>query len=300
MPFIRDPHPSLRAPHAPILRPLIEVPRAAIAAYARQRKLTWVEDESNDDVGYTRNWLRREVLPRVAERVPSYRATLTRAAERFAETSALLDELAKIDAQNASGHTHIAVERLRSLTRARAANVLRHMIAAQGWDMPSSVQLGEALRQALSAKRDATVSVTLGACEVRRHAGAIHLLAARRKPRSSVPPITWRGERNLALSESGTLTMKRERGTGLSAARMKEAVVTIRRRRGGERLKTALDRPRRTLKNLLQESAVPPWQRERLPLIYCDDVLACVPGIGIEHAFRAEPGEPSIVPVWKP
>jgi tRNA(Ile)-lysidine synthase len=173
------------------------------------------------------------------------------------------------------------------------------MISARGWSAPSAARLSEALRQALVAKEDATVSVTLGECELKRHRGSIHVVATRSDKKNDAA-VTWCGEREVALPDGGVLVMKRERGTGLSAARLTSDVVTIRSRRGGEKLKTAPDRPRRTLKNLLQESGIPPWERERLPLLYCGDVLACVPGIGIEPAFRARAGEPSIAPEWRP
>jgi len=95
------------------------------------------------------------------------------------------------------------------------------------------------------------------------------------------------------------LTMVRGRGKGISAARLDGAPVTIRSRQGGERLQTQAQGPRRTVKNLLQEAGIPPWQRERLPFIYCGDALACVPGVGVDAAFAAAGGEPSIRASWR-
>ena len=73
----------------------------------------------------------------------------------------------------------------------------------------------------------------------------------------------------------------------------------MRGRSGGERMRPADHRPRRTLKNLLQESAVPPWERERMPLLFIGDALAWVPGIGVAAEFRASSDEEGIVPEWK-
>jgi tRNA(Ile)-lysidine synthase len=81
-----------------ILRPLLEVPRSEIEAYARQRKLKWIEDDSNADLGFDRNFLRHRVLPVIAQRYPSYRKTLARASRNLAEAAQLLDELAAADA----------------------------------------------------------------------------------------------------------------------------------------------------------------------------------------------------------
>ena len=163
--------------------------------------------------------------------------------------------------------------------------------------MPQSARLTEALRQALGARTDARVLVDLGSCELRLHRGIIHLVPSR-VSRVGDAVVTWRGERELALP-AGVLTMTHGCGAGLSAAKLQRAAVTIRRRRGGECLQPDPRRPRRTVKNLLQEAGIPPWQRERLPFIYCGDTLACVPGAGVDYRFRAGSGEPSIAASWR-
>jgi tRNA(Ile)-lysidine synthase len=98
----------------------------------------------------------------------------------------------------------------------------------------------------------------------------------------------------------GVLVMDRAHGAGMSVARLRERPVTIRMRRGGERLQPDPRRPRRSLKNLLQEARVPPWQRERLPLIFCGDELVWAAGIGADCAYSATSGEPALRPEWKP
>ena len=86
----------------------------------------------------------------------------------------------------------------------------------------------------------------------------------------------------------------------MSVRRLESGPVEIRPRKGGERLQSDPDRPRRTVKNLLQEARIPPWQRERLPFIYCGTALACIPGVGVDSRFRAGPGEASVVASWRP
>ncbi|MGZ8197555.1 MAG: tRNA lysidine(34) synthetase TilS [Burkholderiales bacterium] len=302
MPFVREANmggagKALKS--AAILRPLLDVPRLEIERYARTRKLEWIEDESNEDVRYTRNWVRREVLPLLSERLPAVRHTLARAAANMSEAAELLDELARLDGGARAAGGAIALEVLRALSAARAKNLLRFAISSHGWAMPTSDRLHEALRQALHARRDATVAVDLGACELRRHGEVLHLL-----PKTPAGPglsavVTWRGEEALALPGWGTLVMQRTRGRGLSEARLGRAPVTIRPRAGGERLQPSSNRPRRTVKNLLQEAGVPPWERETLPCIYSGETLACIPGLAIDYRFQARGGEPAVVPVWR-
>jgi tRNA(Ile)-lysidine synthase len=88
-------------------------------------------------------------------------------------------------------------------------------------------------------------------------------------------------------------------GEGIAAHYFVQQGATVRGRSGGERMRPAQDRPRRTLKNLLQETAVPPWERERMPLLFIGDALAWVPGIGVAAEFRATSDEQGIVPEWK-
>lgn len=289
---------ELREKPALVLRPLLDVPRAEIQRYAERHKLDWVHDESNVDTSYTRNWIRHDVLPRIAERLPHYRESLVRAAGNMREAGELLDDLAAIDFAAAEAAGGLRVDVLRVLSEARVRNVLRFAIDRHGWPMPDSSGLAEAARQALGARRDRQVVVNLGPCELRRHGELIHLLGRGRLLQED-PQLTWQGERRIELPD-GVLTMTRARGEGMSAASLATGPVTIRRRSGGERLQLAGNRPRRTLKNLLQEARVVPWQRERLPLIFCGDALVCVPGIGVDWHFQAGLKEPSVVASWFP
>ncbi len=283
-----------------ILRPLLDVPRAQIEAYAMRRKLEWIEDESNLDTGYLRNWLRAELVPEIAERVPGYRATLLRAARNCGEAAELLDDLARMDAGDALETGAVEMARLRTLSAARAKNLLRFLIASRGWQMPDSARLHEGLRQALGARADARLVVDLGACELRRHDGTVHLLPARGATAARAV-FTWRGERDIALPAlGGVLAMTPRRGSGLSVALLQALPVTIRSRSGGERLQPEANRPTRTVKNLLQEARMPAWDRERIPFIFSGEVLACVPGVAVDHRFRAHRGEASVVPAWHP
>jgi tRNA(Ile)-lysidine synthase len=282
-----------------IVRPLLDVPRAEIERYAKLRKLEWIDDESNSDTRYTRNWMRHVVLPRIEERVPAYREALSRAARNMADAAALLDELARIDAAGVAQGDALRLDALRALSPARRRNLVRFLIDRRGFRMPHADRLDEALRQATTARRDARPVVNLGDCELKRHQGLIYLLPAR-DAEADGEPVTWHGEREIALpAAGGVLSMVRGRGEGISAARLKRAEVTIRSRQGGEKLQIHARGPRRTVKNLLQEAGIPPWQRERVPFIYCGDALAAVPGVAIDVSFAATGGEPSIRPAWR-
>ena len=110
--------------------------------------------------------------------------------------------------------------------------------------------------------------------------------------------VRWRGEPLLRLP-GGVLHFRRGNG-GIADERLRDQPVTVRWRSGGERLRLAPDRPSRTLKNLFQETGVPAWERERLPLLFCGDALAWVPGLGVDTAFSASSGGRGLLPRWVP
>jgi tRNA(Ile)-lysidine synthase len=166
--------------------------------------------------------------------------------------------------------------------------------------MPNVGRLDEALRQALTAREDAQVLVDLGGHELRRFEHRLYVVTSRTAPRADYV-LRWRGERTVVLSEfGGVLSMAPSRGAGLSLERLRRRPVTIRARFGGERLRPDHRRPHRTLKNLMQEARIPPWERERLPLVFCGCDLVWAPLIGVDSAYRAAAGERAVFPIWRP
>ncbi len=293
-----DLHPSALIRPPCILRPLLEVTRTEIEAYAKARKLEWIEDDSNADLRYDRNFLRNELLPRLEGRFPAYRETLSRASRNLADYSELAEELAALDA-HAFNDGVVPVEVLRRHSDARALNLLRRLFASRGLPMPNRTRLEEALRQCRAAGTDSEVHVSFGSHGLRCFRGHVAIVEE-----SGAIPVDWNtqwdGRRELLLPGGlGVLRARGALGEGIAARHFAQQGATVRGRSGGERMRPADERPRRTLKNLLQETAVPPWERERMPLLFIGDALAWVPGIGVAAEFRAARDEPGIVPEWK-
>lgn len=282
-----------------LLRPLLELPRTALEHYARQHKLAWVDDESNLDTRFDRNFLRHRLLPVVAERFPAYRETLYRASRNFAESAYLQDELARLDGANAIDDQKLSVHVLARLPAPRARNLLRHFLKQHGIPAPSAIRLEEMLRQLLDARRDAQINIPLGAFELKRFLESAWLVPALSPPPSSLCR-PWHGEEEVPLPElGGALKFWPAHGQGISLACLQQERVTIRIRQGGERLRPDSTRPSRSLKNLFQESSMPPWSRRTLPLLFSGDNLAAVVGIGIDCRFHARPDEPGVMLEWK-
>ena len=142
--------------------------------------------------------------------------------------------------------------------------------------------------------------VVLGAHELRRYAGYAYLLPVLADPPAEFQR-SWDGQRAWPLPElGGTLRFARSQGTGLACARVRDSGLALRLRQGGEKLRLQARGSTRSLKNLLQEAQLPPWERERLPLIYCDHKLVAVPGLGVASGWEADPGEAGWRISWRP
>lgn len=259
--------PGNRAAALIALRPMLGVSRAEIVTYANRRRLNWIEDESNTDEHLARNFLRRRIGPLLEGRWPRWREALARAAGHFGRVDALERAL------------------------------LREFLAARGLRAPSEAKLVEMLRQLSSPRADSRTEIAHDGAVVRAWRGAVRV--GDERPAEGFAPLEWRGERALRLAAlGGELRFHRCLGAGIDTARIAAVGLAVRPRRGGERFRVAAGRPHRTLKNLFQEAGVPPWERERLPLLYCGDALVWVPGLGVNVDWQASARGSGVLPEW--
>ena len=280
-----------------LIRPLLDLPRSLLAAYAEENALHWVEDESNTDSRHRRNHLRRQVMPQIKERFPGAAQVLVRAGRHFAEAALLLEELAKIDRAAAVGvQGRIDLARFKMLSKARAGNLLRSELLAAGFQAPEARWLEEALRQLATVGTGSETCVATRDGEVHVYRGELHVV--RHRPPVAEGPLPWRGEARLPWG-GDQVVLGSTHGIGISYRLLLSAPVCLRRRLGGERIQPDPRRPLRSLRKLLQEAGVPPWDRARLPLLWSGERLVWVAGIGIDAAFACAPDEPGVMPVWE-
>jgi len=269
-----------------LVRPLLHITRGEIVAYAESQGLQWIEDESNADDSYPRNFLRHRLLPLMDQRFPAYRETLARSAQHFAEASGLLDELAQQDAADAMRGSTLEVAALQGLSLSRAKNLLRYFLHHLGASMPQAVQLDEMLHQLCDARADAAVCISYGDHQVRRYQGLVHVMPELAEF-DSQERLIWQGESQLDWPAlRSRISFDECIGQGISLAKLQRGPVTLRLRNGGEALRPYPNASTRTLKNLLQEHSIPPWQRERLPLLYCGEELVSVAGLMIAAEYQ--------------
>ena len=280
-----------------LLRPLLALDRGTIEAAACERGLEWVHDDSNDDPRHARNALRLHVLPLLRHLNSAASANIARSAAHLAEAHGVLGEIGRVDLALCAAGERLRVDALLALGPARARNALRVRLGELGAAPPATRRL-DALIAQLAARPDGRVLVRLDGIEARRHRGELWLVPARADPAPDFRRA-WPGDAVWPLPElGGTLRFEPVRGEGLDAVIVRPGAVEVRVRAGGERLRVGAGRPHRSLKNLFQESALPPWERPRMPLVYCGGQLVCVPGIGTDPALSPPPGAPGYRVSW--
>lgn len=291
-----------------LLRPLLDVSRNALEAYAEQYQLAWIEDESNIDTKFDRNFMRHEVLPKLEKKYPVIRQTISRAAQHMAEADLLLDELAEMDVANCQSNQHgsrqLALQPLAALSAVRIKNALRWWLAQHVCDVPSAAQLQQISQQLLHAKADASVKIKVSAGLIlRRFRGCAYLVEnmpqnAEDDARSTFN-LVWQGEKMIILPDQSRLLFSEKQGEGIALQHLETKKLMIQYRRGGETIKPEQNRPTRRLNALLQAANVPPWQRERLPLLFIDADLAILPDIAVDVRYQAKTDEMGLQVCWQ-
>ncbi|MDF1684719.1 MAG: tRNA lysidine(34) synthetase TilS [Legionellaceae bacterium] len=239
-----------------LARPLLDTRKHQLLAYAKQHALVWVDDESNQELRFSRNYLRHEVMPRLQETWPRAIESMSACASRCQEAQANLDDLAYLDCPDlALKQPKLSLTDLRDLPIRRLKQVLRVWFKNQDIKALSAVQLEVLIQDVVFTKPDAMPLMRLGKLAIRRYRDVLYVMRDGEQPKACD-----------YLSALSALPV---------ALRIPEgAQVEVRFRVGGERLK--LNGQTKSLKALFQAWGVPPWERDRIPLIFIDNTLAAV------------------------
>ncbi|MBU0455323.1 MAG: tRNA lysidine(34) synthetase TilS [Pseudomonadota bacterium] len=282
-----------------LVRPFLNLPKQHICDYASEHALQWIEDGSNHDERFVRNYLRYRMLPELKERWPSVARSLARVAHNCAEANQLLWEIGCEDVARCSGELQdtLSIRALKELTIIRRKNLLREWVVKQGFRLPSAAKLQRLMNDVLEAKEDATPLVSWQGCEVRRYQDSLFVLTPL-LPLDVSQRVHWQDlEKPCVLpNDLGTVLLVSVQGKGIKIACLKNAnKVSVRFRQGGEVLRLKGRRGAHALKKLFQEWHIPVWERDRIPLLYVDDALVAVGDYAIEESFQAGPEESGYV-----
>ena len=271
------------------VRPLLRFSRDTLKEYAARHQLKWVDDPSNADTTYHRNYIRQHVIPGLVQNWPHANEAMAQAASLQQDALELIDALAAIDlsAIATQQRNSLSISKLLQLSSARQYNVLRYWINAAGFDKARRNIMQEVIDNVLPAAEDATPLVLWGSTEIRRYHDTLYVLQAVTSHETH-HVYAWDGEQPLYI-ESLNLEVQLEQthGKGLHQSAVTRG-LTVRFRQGGEHIRPHGRNHTHSLKKLMQEAGIPPWQRNRIPLIYIDHELACVCGYWVAEMFSVE------------
>jgi tRNA(Ile)-lysidine synthase len=283
-----------------LARPLLQSSRAQLEDYVRQHGISHIEDESNADLRYARNALRHEIMPRLAQAYPGYQERFARSARHAQSAQRLLTDLAAEDLRTClAGSDSLDLALVRALSADRVANLLRHWFSERGIRLPSSNWLAEMQEQALTAREDANLKVTHPDCDVRRHRDRLYLVPHKAEAEEGQRQFSWNGEASIDFPEYGGTLHVEPAALGLDPDWLRQQMLTIELRRGGERLKPARNRPTRTLKQHYQTLGIPAWERERMPMVCAPGDILYAAGIGMDCRKLSSGDELRLVFRWE-
>lgn len=290
-----------------LLRPLLHTSRIEVEAYATENKLEWIDDESNEDTRFDRNFFRHKVMPVINERWPSFLKTINRSVEHCQEADLLLTELAQQDLANIKVTDNcLSLEQLKTLSQPRFVNLIRYFLSCHQSLMPSTAQLKQ-LHKQLFADADKAPAVKLGNCWLRRYKKDVYLTAELNDisnvdlcVKDALAPFK---NINVSLPDNlGKLTFKDETDAGTSAEYIvcpkPSDLVSIRFSHDNPTCKPSYRQRSRSLKKLLQELDIPTWERKRLPFLYYNGTLVAVIGYFICKEFVAAKSDEAISVNW--
>lgn len=279
-------------------RPFLSLSRQQLQTYADHAQLVHIEDHSNNDQRYARNALRHEIMPRLAQIRPGYRAGLARSAELLAEASGLLDDLACLDLAHIQNEFLVAdkvslqiktpslpCRGLRCLELPRARNVLRYWIRSFGLYPPSRARLDEMLKQLLKPNPNSRATCGHAGREFVLWREQFYLVPITLVPDVAIPAICWQGQSEIEISAWGGVLHFSDKApvdgpyAMIVRSRIFGKKLSIYARAGGERFRRYRNAPSCSLQHAYQQRDIPPWLRNG-PLIFLDEELLFVGHLG--------------------
>lgn len=294
-----------------LYRPLLTVARAALQAYAEAHQLVWVNDESNADIHYDRNFLRHHIMPLLAQRWPQVNQRFYQSAKHCGDAELLLEELAardlaQLDRRIERVGESLCLLGLGALTPVRRNNLLRYWLRQLHGTAPELVHLVQVEQQLIAGRTDTEAAVSWGNQTLYRYRERLYRMpqVSTVKPTEKfVPQIIslTAGVHEYLLGGNGVLRFEYcEQAPDAQCLRASLTDLQLQPRAGGERCQPAERSHSQTLKRLLQEYGLPPWWRSQLPLVFSNRVLVAVGDLWVCRGFNADLGEPGYRLHWQP
>ena len=290
------------------LRPLLDMPKRELQAYAEHHHLHWVDDKTNSDTKYDRNYIRHQILPRLIQRWPNMMINIANSAKNCAEHELLLNEYLAEDYQKTicesnlldklfTAHSILDVTKLQNCSIEKQRGLLRYWLRKNNTTLPDRNVIHQIILM-LSSNLNKTPKAKIGVHWVRRHKNKLYLISDNEEKLNCIdyPNVPYKlgsaaDLHGLAITVTSVKVRDFDKQSdptlmlNLNVKTDQEIIICF--RRGGERCRPSTRKGSVSLKKLLQEHDIPPWQRNKLPLLYIDGQLAAIPGVTICEGFES-------------
>ena len=273
-------------------RPMLNIKKELMEKYAHENKIEYIEDESNEDINFDRNFIRKKVLPLIESRYPASIETISRSSSNISEGHHLNELLALDDSKNVMSDdgSYLLIESLNKLSNLRAINLIRWWLSFNNLLMPSKKNIEELFRQVENIKSDTSLNLKISDDHSIRASGN-KLFIVEINNHSLNFDLIWSGQEEIELPNQSRLHFFKTKNGGLSLSKIGIKALHIKSRVGGETLKLFSDQPSRSLKYLFQKADIPHWERDQIPLIFANKQLVAVPNVGVQLEYQANNGE---------
>ena len=262
-----------------LIRPLLKARRQDLEHYARTLGLSWMDDPSNGELSFDRNYLRNRVMPLIRGRWPAVSSTLARSAAHCAEAAALVDKVAEETLSRLAGERPgtVSIPGLQRLDTPLRKAAIRLWLRRRGFLLPDTAHLERILDEVLPARADADPLVAWRGCEIRRYRKDLFSLRPLPTPPLGVE-IPWKGPTLDLPNGLGTLERTRP-GSGARSEATELRILTVRFAVSELSCRPPGTNHHRPLKKIFQEAGVPPWLRPYVPVLFDGQELAGLAGL---------------------
>jgi tRNA(Ile)-lysidine synthase len=273
-------------------RPMLNIKKELLEKYASENGIKYIKDESNEDINFDRNFIRKKVLPLIESRYPASIETISRSASNISEGYHLNKLLALDDSKNVMSDdgSYLLISDLNKLPNLRAINLIRWWLSFNGLLMPSKKNVEELFRQVKLIKKDTSLNLKISNDRSIRAFGNKLFIVSMKNNLPSYR-FKWAGQDEIELPNKSKLHFVKTKKGGLSLSKLGVNTLDIKGRRGGEKLKPLPDQPSRSLKYLFQKADIPHWERDQFPLVYANEKLVAVPNLGVQFEYQSKIGE---------
>ena len=273
-------------------RPMLNIKKELLEKYASENDIKYIKDESNEDINFDRNFIRKKVLPLIESRYPASIETISRSATNISEGHQINELLALDDSKNVMSDdgSHLLIENLNKLPNLRAINLIRWWLSFNDLLMPSKKNVEELFRQVKLIKKDTSLNLKISNDRSIRAFDDKLLIVSIMNDLPSYH-FKWAGQEEIELPNKSKLHFVKTKKGGLSLSKLGAKSLYIKSRTGGEKLKSFPDQPSRSLKYLFQKADIPHWERDQVPLVYANEQLVAVPNLGVQYEYQSKVGE---------